>query len=86
MLSKGLKLFYADVIDTDTKQKYYFYFVDKDYDSAFDSFIKEMNDTFYVYDYYFYEVEDKEEIEGFVEWHENIEIGIYELQYQGVQL
>lgn len=77
MLPRGLNLFYADYIDVDTGYQYIEYVVGRNYDSAFKRWYKETCSCFYVFDYYFYEIEDEESINDFLECHENIKAGIY---------
>lgn len=77
MLPKGLKLFMADIVDENTNDQTFWYVVGRTYNSAFNRFVKEADKTWYVYDYYFYEVEDEETIEIFIEENEDIRAGIY---------
>ena len=78
MLPKGLKLFMAEIIDENTNNETFWYVVGRTYNSAFNRFVKEANKTWYRYDYYFYEVEDEEAIENFMEEHESIKADVYE--------
>ena len=77
MLQNGLKLFMADIIDENTNEQTFWYIVGKTYDSALKRFIKEANKTWHRYDYYFYEIEDDETIESFIEEHKSIKADIY---------
>ena len=80
-LPNNLKLFLADVIDDDTTEQEFYYVTDKDYDSALVQFKKFADKCFYRYSYYFYEVEDADEIEEFMEYFESsneIKADIYE--------
>lgn len=74
-----LKIFYADIIDSKTREQALWYVVEKDYDAALKMFIEEANDTWDRYEYYFYEIEDKDIIQSFTEYYENIVVGIYEM-------
>lgn len=78
MLPKNLKLFFADVIDEDTNEQYFYYVVGRNEDSAFNRFKKFANKHFYRYAYYFYEIEDEDRIENFIERNNEIRAGIYE--------
>ena len=79
MLPNGLKLFIADVIDSETGNQEIWYVVRETYDAALEDFIEWANETWFRYEYYFYEA-DQNVIEEFMEWHEDeeIEIGIYD--------
>ena len=72
MLPRGLKLFYADYIDVCTGKQYKEFVVGRNYDSAFNRWYEETCKAFLVFDYYFYEVEDEETINEFIERNENI--------------
>ena len=73
-----LKLFRADIIDSQTKEQTLWTIVEKDYDSALKMFIEEANKTWDRYEYYFYEIEDEDIIQNFLEYYDEIVIGIYE--------
>ena len=73
-----LKLFRADIIDSQTKEQTLWTIVEKDYDSALKMFIEEANRTWDRYEYYFYEIEDDDIIQNFLEYYDEIVIGIYE--------
>jgi rubrerythrin len=75
----GFKMFYADVIDSKTKEQALWYIIEKDYDAALKMFIEEANDTWDRYEYYFYEIEDKDIVQSFAEYYENVVAGIYEM-------
>lgn len=79
MLSDGLKIFRADVVDEFTDTQAFWNVVAKTYDEALKMFIKEANDVWDIYYYHFYELEDKDEVETFLEYYENVVEGIYEL-------
>lgn len=79
MLSDGLKIFRADVVDEFTDTQVLWSVVAKTYDDALKMFIKEANDVWDIYYYHFYELEDEDEIETFLEYYENVVEGIYEL-------
>lgn len=79
MLSDGLKIFRADVVDEFTDTQALWNVVAKTYDEALKMFIKEANDVWDIYYYHFYELEDEDEIETFLEYYENVVEGIYEL-------
>ena len=78
-MSKGLKLFIADVIDEDTGDQTIWYVVGKTYNSAFKRFAKEANKTWRTYLYYFDEA-SKDRTNNFIEWldGEDVKAGIYE--------
>ena len=78
MLPRGLKLFYAYYTDVYTGSQYKEFVVGRDYDSAFKRWYKEACKTFYLFDYYFDEVEDEETINEFIERNENIKAGLYD--------
>ena len=79
MLPNGLKLFIADVIDSETGNQEIWYVVGVMYDSALKEFIEWANGMWFRYEYYFNEA-DQDSIDEFMEWHEDeeIEIGIYD--------
>lgn len=79
MLSDGLKIFRADVVDDFRDMPVFWNVVAKTYDEALKMFIKEANDVWDIYYYHFYELEDEDEIETFLEYYENVVEGIYEL-------
>lgn len=74
----GLKIFRANIED-ETGMQTFWNVVSETYDSAFEMFVEEANATWDIYYYYFYELEDKDEIQSFLEYYENIVVGIYEL-------
>lgn len=76
MLPNKLKLFIADVEDLYTKKQEFWYVVDEDYEHALGRFVEEANETWDRYGYYFFEADD-DSIREFVEYYENIEIGVY---------
>lgn len=73
-----LKLFRADVIDSQTKEQTIWTVVETDYDSAFKMFIEEANRTWVRYEYYFDEIEDEDIIQNFLEYYDEVVAGIYE--------
>lgn len=75
----GLKLFKADIVDEYTGIQTLWVVVSETYDSAFEMFVEEANSIWDIYYYYFYEIEDKDEIQTFLEYYENLVEGIYEL-------
>lgn len=75
----GFKMFYADVIDSKTKEQALWCVIEQDYDAALKMFIEEANNTWDRYEYYFYEIEDKDIIKSFAEYYEDIVAGIYEM-------
>lgn len=76
---KGLKLFVADIIDEDTTEQTIWYVVGRTYDSALKKFIKEANQTWRTYLYYFDEA-DEDTINDFIEWldGQDVKAAIYE--------
>ena len=78
MLQKGLRLFLADIIEEDTDRQIFWYVAGRTYESAFKRFTAEANKCWYSYRYYFYEVDDDEEIQEFIERHSDIRADIYE--------
>lgn len=74
----GLKIFRADIED-ETGTQTFWNVVGETYDSALKMFVEEANATWDRYYYYFYELEDKDEIQSFLEYYENIVVGVYEL-------
>lgn len=76
-MNKGLKLFVADVVDSETGDQEIWYVVDKTYDSALESFIEWANEMWNRYDYYFYEA-DEDTVENFIEMNGDVEAGIYD--------
>ena len=77
MLPHGLHLFIADVIDEETNEQTILYVVGKTHDSALNRFIKEANQTWNKYAYYFYEA-DEDEVERFIETNGRVGSGIYD--------
>lgn len=77
MLPKGMSLFLADIIDEDNGGQFFWYVVGRTEESAFKRFTKEANKTWYRYLYYFYEVENDDEIQRFIEFHPDVKAGIY---------
>lgn len=77
MLTNGLSLFIADIIDEETNEQTFWYVIDKTYDSALQRFINEANCTWDRYAYYFYEA-DEEVTRDFVYMNEDIGAGIYD--------
>lgn len=80
MLPNGLKLFIADIVDEDNYEQHIWYVVGRTYNSAFKRFIKEANEAWTTYLYYFNEV-DKDDEKKFITKYkdENIAAGIYEV-------
>lgn len=76
-MPRGLQLFYADWIAPYEEDAGKEYVVGKTYDSAFNRWYKDMCDSFYIFDYYFYEIDDEQQIQDFLEEHENVKAGIY---------
>lgn len=79
MITNGLKLFVADIVDEETGVQEIWYVVGKTYDSSLKRFIKWANKMWYRYAYYFYEA-DNDTVENFMEYHkdENIKADIYD--------
>lgn len=78
MLSNGLKLFVADVIDEDTGIQKNWYVVEKTYNLAFEKFMKRAESFFYSFAYYFEEA-NNDEMEDFIDRYKNIKVGIYDV-------
>lgn len=74
----GLKIFRADIIDSQTREQTLWTVVEKDYESALKMFIEEANKTWDRYEYYFDEIEDEDIIQNFLEYYDDIVAGIYE--------
>lgn len=77
MLPKGLRLYIADILDEETKNREFWFVVGRTYQSAYNRFVKCANATWTQYAYYFYEADDDTKAE-FIESHENISAGIYD--------